>query len=58
RLAAVVPSKARAPHLADSFALELHSPYLTAREQVLGIAEEVQTGPVMTASTIGDSSKT
>ncbi|MDO9597485.1 MAG: beta-N-acetylhexosaminidase [Azoarcus sp.] len=58
RLAAVLPSRPRAPHLADSFALELHSPYLTAREQVVGIAEDVQTGPIMTASTIGDSSKT
>lgn len=58
RLAAVVPAKPRAPHLVDSFALELHDPYLKAREQVRAIAEDAPTGPTMTASTIGNVTKT
>lgn len=52
RLAAIAPPPASAPWRADPFALELHEPYLKAREQVAAIAEDAG-GPVMTAGTIG-----
>lgn len=53
RLAAIVPSRPKATWLADPFALELHDPYLKAREQVAAIAEDAS-GAVMTAGTIGN----
>lgn len=54
RLAALAPARPAAPFLADPFALELHQPYLKAREEVLAIADDAASGATMTASTIGN----
>lgn len=52
RIAALC-ARPRTPQTADPFALELHGPYLAARDRVLAIAEEGGEGPPMTAGTIG-----
>lgn len=53
RLERALPAPARAPWLADPFALELHGPYLKAREQVVAVVEKGDAGPSMTAAEIG-----
>ena len=53
RLAALAPQRRAGAH-ADPFALELHAPYLSARESVLAIKDLSADAAVMTASTIGD----
>ncbi|ATE62536.1 beta-N-acetylhexosaminidase [Thauera sinica] len=54
RLAAIAPRASRAPWLADPFALELHAPYVEARDKVASIAEDAGPSPTMTAATIGE----
>lgn len=51
RLASLAMPRGERP---DAFALELHAPYLSAREQVLAIDDDSASGAAMTASTIGD----
>ena len=53
RLAALVADAPRPGWCADRYALELHGPYLAAREKVLAVPEE-GAGLVMTAGTIGE----
>lgn len=53
RLERALPSSVRAPWLADPFALELHGPYLKAREQVVAVDVGDDAGPSMTAAQIG-----
>ncbi len=54
RLAAILPDTARPAWLADPFALELHAPYLRAREHLASIPEDKSAAPTMTAATIGE----
>lgn len=54
RLAALAPPRRADVQAADPFALELHAPYLSARESVLAIKDLSADAAVMTASTIGD----
>ncbi len=53
RLAAIVPNTVRPAWLADPFALELHAPYVQAREHLASIPEDTSAAPTMTAATIG-----
>jgi beta-N-acetylhexosaminidase len=54
RVAALARRKPRPPWLEDVFALELHSPYVLARERVEGLGVKDDAGDaLMTAATIG-----
>ena len=51
---AALAARSRARQLADPFALELHPPYLAARDRVQAITEDGAEEPLMTAATIGE----